>query len=311
MKEGKRPTIGGQAVMEGVMMNGQKHYSISVRKPNGEIHSEIFSHESQTEKHKLLALPVIRGVVRFAESLIVGMRTLNYSADFYLDEEEEKPKKKEGTFGRWWQDHSDGILMGVSMVLAVLLCLGLFIALPVAVSRLIYRYVIANVYLMGVVEGVVKMLLFLLYLLLVSRIRDIARTFEYHGAEHKTINCFEAGEALTVENVKKYSRFNRRCGTSFMFIILIVSILVFALIQITHPVLRFVVHLLMVPVIAGLSYEVLKFSARSESRLIHALVAPGLLIQRITTNEPDEQEIEVAIASVEKLLQAEHPELAS
>lgn len=304
-----RPSIGGQAVMEGVMMNGKEHYAVSVRKTNGEIHTELFDHVSATENHKILALPIVRGVVRFVESLVVGMRTLNYSADFFMEEEEQASKKKEGTLGRWFQDHMDSIITGVSMVLAVVLCMGLFVALPVLVSKLVYEHLIHSVYLMGLVEGVVKMILFLLYLLLVSKIKDIARTFEYHGAEHKTINCFEAEEALTVENVKKHSRFNKRCGTSFLFIIMLVSILVFSFIQVSDPLLRFVSHLVLVPVIAGISYELLKFSAKSESKMINALVAPGVFIQHITTNEPDEQEIEVAIASVRKLLEAEHPEI--
>ena len=304
-----RSSIGGQAVMEGVMMNGKEHYAVSVRKTNSEIHTELFDHVSATETHTILSLPIVRGVVRFAESLGIGMRTLNYSADFFMEEEKPAPKKKEGTLGRWFQDHMESIMMGISMVLAVTLCLGLFVALPVLVSKWVYEYLIHSVYLMGLVEGIVKMILFLLYLFMVSKIKDIARTFEYHGAEHKTINCFEAGETLTVENVKKYSRFNKRCGTSFMFIIMLVSILVFSFIQVSDPILRFLSHLAMVPVIAGISYELLKFSAKSDSKIINALVAPGIFIQRITTNEPDGEQIEVAIASVKKLLEAEHPEI--
>lgn len=309
MKEHNRPSIGGQAVMEGIMMNGTRHYSVAVRKPDGSVQTELFENVSSTEKHKLLSLPVIRGVVRFVESLIVGMKTLNYSAEFYIEEEEEKPKKKESRLGKWWQDHRDSIFMGISMILAVVLCLGLFVALPVGASRLLYMTVTQNVYWMGITEGIVKILLFVLYLFLVSRIKDIARTFEYHGAEHKTINCFEAGETLTVENVRKHTRFNKRCGTSFLFIIMIISILFSSFIQVTDPILRFISHLLLVPVIAGVSYEVLKLSARSESKIIHALVTPGLLIQRITTKEPDDDQIEVAITAVKRLLQTEHPEI--
>ena len=304
----QRPSIGGQAVMEGVMMNGKEHYAVAVRKTDGEIHTELFDHVSATEKHKFLAIPLIRGVVRFVESLVIGMRTLNYSADFFMEEEPEE-KKKDGTIGRWIQDHTDSIIMGISMVLAVILCLGLFVALPVLVSKLVYDHLIHSVYLMGLVEGIVKMILFLLYLILVSKIKDIARTFEYHGAEHKTINCFEAGDELTVENVKKYTRFNKRCGTSFLFIIMLVSILVFSFIQVSDPILRFVSHIVLVPVIAGLSYELLKFSAKSQSKVINALVAPGVMIQKITTREPDEEKIEVAIASVKTLLENEHPEI--
>ena len=303
-KKEARPSIGGQAVMEGVMMNGHMHYSVSVRKPSGEIQTELFDHQSMTEKHSVLALPVVRGVVRFVESLIIGMKTLNYSADFYMEEEEEKPKKS-----HFWQAYGERILMAGSIVAAVLICLGVFVALPVAVSRFLYTHVTHHVYWMGLTEGVLRMLLFLLYLFLVSKVKDIARTFEYHGAEHKTINCFEAGESLTPEHVKKYSRFNKRCGTSFLFIIMLISILFFSFVQVTDPLLRFVLHVLLIPVIAGVSYEVLKFSAKSNSKLINLLVAPGLLIQRMTTKEPDEQQIEVAIASVKKVLEAEYPDI--
>jgi len=307
-KKEARPSIGGQAVMEGVMMNGRLHYSVSVRKPNGEIQTELFDNQSVTEKHAILSVPVVRGVIRFAESLIIGMKTLNYSAEFFMEEESEEKKKERSHF---WQTYGERILMACSMILAVVLCLGIFVALPVGASRLLYTYVTHNVYWMGLTEGILRMLLFLLYLFLVSKVKDIARTFEYHGAEHKTINCLEAGESLTPEHVKKYSRFNKRCGTSFLFIIMLISILFFSFIQVTDPLVRFALHLLLIPVIAGVSYEVLKFSAKSESRLINILVAPGLLIQRITTKEPDEEQIEVAIASVKKVLEAEYPDMKS
>lgn len=301
--EGK-PSIGGQAVMEGVMMNGTHHYCVSVRKTDGEIETAVFDHQSVTEKHRILSIPIIRGMIRFVESLVVGMRTLNYSADFFM-EEEEKEKEKSG----FWKRQGERIMMGVSVLLAVLLCLGLFVALPVAASRWLYTHVTHQAYLMGLTEGLIRMVLFLVYLFLVSKVKDIARTFEYHGAEHKTINCFEAGEKLTAENVQKYSRYHKRCGTSFLFIIMLISILFFSFVQVTDPVLRFVFHLLLIPVIGGVSYEVLKFSAKSDSKLIAALVAPGLFIQRITTKEPDPEQIEVAIASVKKLLAVEHPEI--
>ena len=308
MNDQARPSIGGQAVMEGVMMNGRSHYAVAVRKTDGSIEAALFDHGSMTERHKILSWPLIRGVIRFAESLIVGMKTLTYSADFFMEEEEEEKKEPKGKLGRWWQEHGDSITMGITMVLAVLLCLGLFVALPVAISRLLYTY-IPSTYVMGIVEGIVRMLLFLLYMVLIAKMKDIQRTFEYHGAEHKVINCFEAGLPLTVENVKTCSRFNKRCGTSFIFIIMLLSILLNALIQVTNPGLRFLCHLALIPVIAGASYEVLKFSARSKSKIIDWLVSPGLMIQRITTNEPDDQEIEVAIASVKTLLEKEHPQL--
>ena len=194
------------------------------------------------------------------------------------------------------------------MVLAVVLAVFLFVFVPVRLAKWVMIDLLGIPSLLGLFEGLVRMGIFLLYIVLISRVKDIRRTFEYHGAEHKTINCFEADLPLTVENVGKMSRFNRRCGTSFLFLIMFISILVFSLIRITDPVMRFVIHLAMVPVIAGLSYEVLKFSARSKSRIIGALVAPGLWIQRLTTREPDDEEMEVAIASVKRLFEEEHPE---
>lgn len=306
-----RPRIGGQAVMEGVMMNGTKHYSVAVRKQNGEITSELFDSSSLTDKGGFFNWFIVRGVIRFAESLIIGMKTLDYSASFFVEEENKKEAKT--AFGRWWQKNGDNIITTITMFVAILLALGMFVFLPTFCARWIHANLMHEKmpYLLGVMEGVLRMIFFLLYLILVSQIKDIRRTFQYHGAEHKTINTFEDEAELTVENVKKRSRFNKRCGTSFLFIIMIISILVNSLIQITQPLPRTLVHIALIPVIAGLSYELLKLSARSDNWLINALVRPGLWIQRITTNEPDDEEIEVAIESVRKLLETEHPEFLS
>lgn len=299
------PSIGGQAIMEGVMMNGRTHYTASVRREDGELFTEVFSKSSLLDKHPKLSVFMIRGVIRFVESLVIGYKTMSYSADIFMEEPgEEKDIKNKKRFG-------DAILTGGTVLLALLLAVGLFVFLPVALSRLIFMNLLSAPYLLGLMEGLFRMIIFLLYLLLVSRIKDIARVFEYHGAEHKTINCFESGEALTVENVRRASRFHKRCGTSFLFIIMLVNILVFSLIPATDPVVRFVLHLILIPVIAGLSYEVLRLSSRSDSRLIACLVAPGLWIQRITTKEPDDSQIETGIASVKALLKVEYPELAS
>ncbi len=302
-----RPSIGGQAVMEGVMMNGNHHYTVAVRDPGQNIRTEIFERQSITEKYRVLNLPIIRGVIRFVESMVIGFRTLDYSADVFIEDEEPK-KEPKTSFGRFWAKTGDRILTTLSMILAVGLALLLFVYVPVRVARLIAVTWLNVPVILGLLEGLIRMSVFILYIFLVSRIKDIKRTFEYHGAEHKTINCFEAEKPLTVENVRTMSRYNKRCGTSFLFIIMLVSILVFSLIRITDPLWRFIIHLLMVPVIAGLSYEVLKLSSRSKSVILNALVAPGLWIQRLTTQEPDDQEIEVAIASVIRLFEEEYPE---
>ena len=333
-------SIGGQAVMEGVMMNGIHHYAVACRTAKGEILSEIFERGSLTEKYKFLNIPIVRGVIKFAESLVIGFKTTDYAAEIYaadVDDDEaknadgagdsvgvhdaegagdskdtetsKKAPKEKNFLEKFWEEKQESILTALAFGLAIILALGLFVALPVALSRLVYNHLVQSTVLLGVMEGVIRMLIFLLYLYLISKIKDIRRTFEYHGAEHKCIHCFEAGLPFTVENVRKQTRFHKRCGTSFLFIIMIVSILVFAFIRITNPVARFFTHLALIPLIAGLSYEVLKLSARSDSALVNALVAPGLWIQRVTTREPDDEEIEVGIASVKKLFEAEHPEL--
>lgn len=306
-----RPRIGGQAVLEGVMMNGEHHYSVAVRKQDGEISAELFPSSSLTNKGGILAVPVIRGVIRFVESMVIGVKTLEYSADFYAEEPEmdEKAGKKD-TF---WGKHGDDITMGATLILAFALAIGLFVLIPTFSTKLLYTYVFKTEhhYLMGLIEGLIRLVMFTLYLLLVSRMKDIQRTFEYHGAEHKVIQTFEDAVPLTVKNVKERSRFNKRCGTSFLFIVMFISILVFSFIQITDLVPRLLAHLALIPVIGGVSYEIQRMSARKDSKLLNALVAPGLWIQKITTREPDEKEIEVAIASVTKLMETEHPEFLS
>ena len=309
-----RPRIGGQAIMEGVMMNGEHHYSVAVRKQNGEIQSEIFDSESLTNKGGFFAWPLVRGVIRFVESLVIGIKTLDYSADLFIEEDEAEEKTEaKGKLGKWWQKNQDSILTTISMLLAVVIAVGLFLLAPMFISKLLYQFVFRaeHHYLLGLIEGLIRMSLFLLYIFLVSRVKDIARVFQYHGAEHKTINTFEDAVPLTVENVRERSRFNKRCGTSFLFIVMFISILVFSFIQITDILPRLLAHLLLIPLIGGVSYELLRFSAKTDSKLINALVQPGLWIQHITTNEPDDEQIAVAIESVRKLMETEHPEFLS
>lgn len=297
----KRTSIGGQAVMEGVMMKNQDQYAVAVRKPNKEIEVFVDQYESITKKNKIFALPLIRGVVSFAESMIVGMKTLTYSASFFEEEEEEKPSK----FENWLQQRTNGkaedVLMGVTVCISILMAIGIFMVLPFFISSLLKRW-IASSMLLSLVEGVIRIAIFLAYVMLISQMEEIKRVFMYHGAEHKTINCFESGEELTPENVKKYSRLHKRCGTSFLLIVMIISILFFMWIQVDNVFLKVLCRVLLVPVIAGVSYEFIRLAGKSDSKIVCILSKPGLMLQNLTTKEPDLEMIEVAVRSVEAVL---------
>lgn len=298
------PKIGGQAVIEGVMMKGKTLYSVSLRKPDGNIHTKLFDDSKTFDQLSVKKIPIVRGVVSFVESLVIGMKTLTYSSDMVLDQiEEEEPPKT--AIGRWINDHAKEFANTLSIVLGVILAVGIFILIPSLLSGLLRSWIPINI-VVNLIEGLIRVGIFILYLFIVSRMQDVARVFEYHGAEHKTINTFEAGEPLTVENVKRHSRQNRRCGTSFLFIVMLVSILVFAFIDISSPWLRVLLRILLIPVVAGLSYEVLMFSSKHDVKLVNWLVAPGLALQLLTTREPDDSEIEVAIASTLAVLDAEN-----
>lgn len=298
--------VGGQAVMEGVMMKGKDKYAVSVRKSDGKIVTALFESHSMTEKHPVLALPIIRGVVRFIESMVIGMRTLTFSSGFFMEEEEEKPVKpvKDTALRRFWEAHQDGLMMSFSVVLGVVLALALFILLPALLSGFMEK-AIPNRLIVSLLEGLIRVAIFIGYIVAISRMKDIQRVFEYHGAEHKTINCMEAGENLTPERVLTYTRLNRRCGTSFLFLVMIISILFFAVIYVSNPILRLGLRILLIPVVAGVSYEVLMFSNRSEAKWVRVLTWPGLMLQKLTTREPDAGEAETAIASTLAVLKAE------
>ncbi len=299
--------IGGQAVMEGVMMKGKNKYAVSVRKTDGKIVTALFDSQSMTERHKALTWPVIRGIVRFVESLVIGMRTLTFSSGFFLEENEttapDKPVKNT-TFHRFWKEHKDGVMTGVSVVIGVVLALGLFILLPALLTGWL-ESILHSRLLVSLIEGVLRVTIFVGYIVAISQMKDIQRVFEYHGAEHKTINCMEAGENLAPEQILTYTRLNRRCGTSFLFLVMLISILFFAVIYVSNPLLRLVFRVLLIPVVAGVSYEVLMFSNRSEAKWVRVLTWPGLMLQKLTTREPDAQEIETAIASTLVVLKAE------
>lgn len=290
--------IGGQAVIEGIMMKNKDRYSVAVRKPDNTI--EVVEHEyvSLMEKYAILKLPILRGVASFVESLIIGMKTLTYSASFYEDEEE--PGKAERAAGRIFGDKLDSILSGITICISIILAVLIFMVLPYFVSSLFKKYIVSNT-LLAILEGVIRLIIFLLYIFLISRMNDIKRVFMYHGAEHKCINCIEHGMELNVENVRKSSKHHKRCGTSFLLVVMIISIIFFIFIRVDSPALRVIVRVLLVPVIAGVSYEFIRLAGKSESRIVDILSRPGMWLQMLTTSEPTDDMIEVAIKAVEKV----------
>lgn len=286
--------IGGQAVLEGVMMKNQKEYSVAVRKPDGEIEVKKEACKSLRDHSKVANLPIIRGVVTFVESLRTGMKTLNYSTSFYEEESTEAKNEEE----KKKDDVKESLLMGLLMVVAVILAVGIFVVGPFLLSEALKKP-IPSPHLRGLIEGVIRVILFVLYVKLISQMNDIKRVFMYHGAEHKSINCIENGESLTVENVRKQTTVHKRCGTSFLLIVMFVSILFFMFIVVGNLWLRMALRILLIPVIAGLSYEFIRFAGSHDNKVVNLLSKPGLMLQGLTTAEPTDEMIEVAIASVE------------
>lgn len=292
-KRGHYSGIGGQAVLEGIMMKNGDKYSVAVRKPNGEIEVELDTYHGILEGSKIKKIPFIRGVFNFLDSLILGIRSLNFSATFYEDEDEQKNVKDPAKKAR-----QDKALTTLTTVLAVVLALTLFMALPYYTSVFLGRYV-RNASLMAIIEGVIRIVIFILYVAAISLMPDIKRVYRYHGAEHKCINCIEHGHTLTVENVMKSSKQHKRCGTSFLLFVMLVSVILFFFIRVESPAWRLLLRLLLIPVIAGISYELIRLAGRSNNILVKIISAPGLWLQRLTTKEPDEQMVEVAIKAVE------------
>ena len=290
--------IGGQAVIEGIMMKNKDQYATAVRRPDGGIEVKKDTYVSMTEKVPFCGLPFVRGVFSFADSMILGMRTLSYSASFFEDDEDSEPGKLELWMDKVFGEKVEQVLMAVVMVFSVIMAIGIFMILPLLIANAC-KQVIHSDTIMAILEGVIRIAIFIAYIKLISRMEDIRRTFMYHGAEHKCINCIEHGLPLTVENVRKSSRQHKRCGTSFLFFVLAISIILLLLIRVESPLMRVVVRIALLPVIAGISYEVLKLAGNSENALVNLLSKPGMAIQMMTTSEPDDDMIEVAIQAVE------------
>ncbi len=297
--------IGGQAVIEGIMMKNKDEYATAVRKPNGEIEVDKETYVSLTERVKLFSLPFVRGVFSFADSMILGMRTLTWSASFFEDDKESEPGKVEQWLNKVFGEKLETVLMSAIMVFSVVMAIGIFMVLPLIIANVFRRFIVSET-IMAIVEGCIRIGIFIMYIKIVSRMEDIRRTFMYHGAEHKCINCIEHGMELTVENVRKSSKQHKRCGTSFLLIVMVISILFFMVVRVDTLWLRIVSRIILVPVIAGVSYEFLRLAGRSDSSLVNLLSRPGMWMQNLTTKEPDDKMIEVAIAAVESVFDWKH-----
>ena len=279
--------VGGQAVLEGIMMRNGDNYAVAVRKPDKEIDVQVFEYKGFIKNKKLKEIPFVRGVFNFVDSMYLGMNSLLHSAEFIEDDEEEEIDIEK-----------EKAMMGWTVVLAVVLAIGIFFVLPYLIS-LLFQSFIQSHFVITLLEGLVRLAIFIGYVSLVALMPDIKRTYMYHGAEHKCINCIEHGLELNVENVKKSSKQHKRCGTSFLFLVILISIVFFMFIEVESGILKLIIRLLLIPVIAGVSYEFIRLAGRYDNWLINLISAPGLLMQKITTLEPDDDMIEVGIASVE------------
>ena len=287
--------IGGQAVLEGIMMKNQEKYAVAVRKPNGEIEVEVENYQGILHGSRIKEIPFVRGIFNFIDSSVLGMKCLNYSASFYEDEEDDKLNKAADKVSG---GHGEKLMTSFVTIFSIILAVGIFIVLPYYLASL-FRGFVRNESLMAIIEGAIRILIFVLYVWGISLMKDIRRLYRYHGAEHKCINCIEKGRPLTVHNVMRSSRLHRRCGTSFIFFVLFVSIVLFFFIRVENPLQRVVLRILLMPVVAGISYEIIRLAGRSDNIFVRMISAPGMWIQRMTTKEPDKEMAEVAIVAVE------------
>ena len=292
----KSSNIGGQAVLEGIMMRNGGKYSVAVRKTDGEIAVDVQEYHSVIPWKTPLKIPFVRGIFNFVDSLVLGMKTLMFSASFFEDEEEDMLTGAEAEK----QEKREKLFMNLTVVLAIVIAVVLFMVLPYFLSSFVEKYTSSRAA-MTIFEGVIRVAIFLLYVFLISRTNDIKRTFMYHGAEHKCINCIEHGLELNVENVRKSSKQHKRCGTSFLFFVMIVSIIFCFFITAESQVARVLIRIALLPVIAGVSYEIIRLAGNSDNAVINALSQPGMWVQNMTTKEPDDSMIEVGIRAVEEV----------
>ncbi len=300
----KKTSIGGQALLEGLLMIGPESTATAIRKPDGEI---VVDKKPRPKQSKASKIPIIRGIVNFAKQMVVGVKALMYSADFAdVDDKDAEPSKIDKFIEKALGDKAKDAAIYIAVILGIAFSVGLFILLPNFITGLVFPgRENANVFLINLFEGFLRLAIFVIYLVIVSKMKDIKRVWQYHGAEHKTISAYENGEQLTVENVKKYSTKHPRCGTSFLFLIMIISILLFSVVGWHGMLLNIVLRILLIPAVAGISYEILKLAGRSELKCTKIFNAPGLAFQYLTTKEPDNDMIEVAIAAFKAVAPAE------
>ncbi|MCL2253732.1 MAG: DUF1385 domain-containing protein [Lachnospiraceae bacterium] len=291
--------IGGQAVLEGVMMKNKDDYAVAIRKPNGEIEIDVDYYKGVIGDSGLKKVPFLRGIFNFIDSMILGTRLINYSASFY-DDEEAEPTKLDKALDKISKGKGEKIIMGFTTILAIVLAVGIFILLPFYLTDWMKGF-INNASLIVIIEGILRISIFLIYVTAISFMNDIRRLYSYHGAEHKCINCIENGRPLTVRDVMRSSRLHRRCGTSFMFFVIFVSIIIFFFIRVDNIWMRAGLRIALIPLIAGISYELIRWAGNNDNIIVRILSAPGMLIQRLTTKEPDEDMVKVAISAVEAI----------
>lgn len=293
----KSSGIGGQAVIEGVMMKNKDKYAIAVRKPDNTIEVQCNEFKSVINNKNISNTPIIRGVFNFIDSMVLGMKSLSFSASFFEDDDEE-PSKADKLIQKVFKDKADKFFMSAAICFSIVLAIAIFMVLPYYISSLFRDFFLSDMAI-AVLEGAIRLIIFIAYISLISLMKDIQRVYMYHGAEHKCINCIEHGLELNVENVRNSSKQHKRCGTSFMLLVIVISIILFLFIRVDSPALRVVVRIALVPIIAGISYEFIRLAGRSDNIIINIISKPGMWLQNLTTREPDDEMIEVAIASVE------------
>lgn len=289
--------IGGQAVLEGVMMKNRQMYAVAVRRPDRNIEVQVDEYHGVLENSILTKIPFFRGIFAFIDSCVLAYRSLGYSSSFYEDEEQE-PTKFDRAMDKISGGNGEKVCQTVTIILSFVLAVGLFVLIPYFAAELLSKY-LRSESVLPLIEGLLRLVIFLVYIWAITAMKDIHRLYQYHGAEHKCINCVESGKPLTVRNARESSRFHRRCGTSFLLLVMLVSIVLFFFIRVDSRVLRLALRFVLIPVIAGISYEFIRLAGRSDNLFVRVLSAPGLWLQRLTTKEPDDEMLEVAIASVE------------
>lgn len=292
----KNYSVGGQAVIEGVMMRGKEGVATAVRTSDGEIHIDKKNIVPYTKRNKFLGLPIIRGFVSLIESMVIGIKTLNYSATFFEDEGE--PSKFDKWFEGIFKEKTNDVVMGISLIISIVFATLIFFILPTFAANIFKKLNVSSSIVLNIIEGIIRVIVFLLYIYLIGKMDDIERVFQYHGAEHKTIFCYENDKELTPENAEKFARFHPRCGTNFLFLVMIVSILLFSLTGWSSLWQRILYRIILLPIVAGLTYELIKWMGKSESTFSKIIAYPGLMLQKLTTNEPDYSQLEVAIAAL-------------